>query len=170
MSFVQQARHTRQSWIWPARLQNYQRIAACFRGQQEGMPLTSAPPGSLMVSWGERNTCSGCGHSGSTLPGATPQMKVRFRDWLTPKLPAFSTPKRTCTHSPHPGDQLAAEHPLLMNFCLSLATRQPWQISLLCGACLQLIDSSSDIAAGNMHVHQTNQGRLGQSWGGGPTW
>ena len=83
-------------------------IAAYFRGQQEGMPLTSAPPGSFMVSWGEGNTYSGCGHSGRTLPGATPQMKVRFRDWLTPKLPAFSTPKRTCTHSPHPGDQLAA--------------------------------------------------------------
>ena len=58
----------------------YQKIAACFQGQQEGMPLTSAPPGSLMVSWGERNTCSGCSHSGSMLPGAIPQMKVCFRD------------------------------------------------------------------------------------------
>lgn len=57
---------------------------------------TCTPPGSLMVSCGDLKTCSGLGQSGSTLPGATPQMNVRLRDWLTPKLPAFSTPNRTC--------------------------------------------------------------------------
>ena len=57
---------------------------------------TCTPPGRLMVSWGERKTCSSDGQSGRGLPGATPQMKVRLRDWLTPKLPALSTPKRTC--------------------------------------------------------------------------
>ena len=36
------------------------------------------------------------GQSGSASPGAAPQMNVRFRDWDTPKLPAFRTPKRTC--------------------------------------------------------------------------
>jgi hypothetical protein len=48
-----------------------------------------------MVSWGERKTWTGVGHSGSFSPGAAAQMKVRLRDWDTPKLPAFSTPKRT---------------------------------------------------------------------------
>ena len=38
---------------------------------------------------------SSCGQSGSRSPGAAAQMKVRLRDWLTPKLPAFSTPNRT---------------------------------------------------------------------------
>ena len=60
--------------------------------------LTLTPPGKLMVSCGERKMCSSCGQSGSRSPGAAAQMKVRLRDWLTPKLPAFSTPKRTCKH------------------------------------------------------------------------
>ena len=74
--------------------------------------FTSAPPGSLMVSWGDRNTCSGWGHSGSTLPGATPQMNVRFLDWLTPKFPALSTPKRTCIKV----------HPLTVSTRLTMAS------------------------------------------------
>ena len=57
---------------------------------------TCTLPGRLMVSWDERKTCWGLGQAGRKLPGATPQMKVRFLDWLTPKLPALSTPKRTC--------------------------------------------------------------------------
>jgi hypothetical protein len=63
-------------------------------GGGRGRALTS--PGRLMVSCGERNTCSGAGQAGRSLSGATPQMNVRLRDWLTPKLPALSTPKRTC--------------------------------------------------------------------------
>ena len=65
------------------------RLAACGR-------VTCTPPGRLMVSCGDLNTCSSVGQSGRGLPGATPQMKVRLRDWLTPKLPAFSTPNLTC--------------------------------------------------------------------------
>ena len=55
-----------------------------------------------MVSCDERKTCCGLGQAGRMLSGATPQMKVRLRDWLTPKLPAFSTPKRTCMHKSSP--------------------------------------------------------------------
>ena len=49
-----------------------------------------------MVSWGVRKQCMRRGQSGSSSPGAAAQMKVRLRDCATPKLPAFSTPKRTC--------------------------------------------------------------------------
>ena len=62
---------------------------------EEPAGLTWTLPGRLMVSWEERKTCWGLGHWGSRLSGATPQMKVRLRDWLTPKLPAFSTPNLT---------------------------------------------------------------------------
>jgi hypothetical protein len=62
---------------------------------------TCTLPGSLMVSCGEWNTCWGEGQSGSASPGAAAQIKVRLRDWLTPKLPALSTPKRTCERSSH---------------------------------------------------------------------
>jgi hypothetical protein len=54
------------------------------------------PPGRLMQSCGDLNTVSGRGQSGSVSPGAAAQMNVRLRDCDTPKLPAFSTPKRTC--------------------------------------------------------------------------
>ena len=80
--------------------------------------LTSAPPGSLMVSCGDLKTCRGWGHSGRALPGATPQMKVRFLDWLTPKLPAFSTPKRTCI-SKQPRGQSAPLKPSCRSHRLS---------------------------------------------------
>ena len=56
------------------------------------------PPGRLMQSCGDAKTVRGCGHAGSVSPGAAAQMKVRLRDCDTPKLPALSTPKRTCRH------------------------------------------------------------------------
>jgi hypothetical protein len=83
---------------------------------------TSRPPGSLMVSCGEWKTCSGAGHSGISLPGATPQMNVRLRDWLTPKLPAFSTPKRTCRHH---GSQTLSTNVISAFACIPV----PWLVS-----------------------------------------
>lgn len=67
-----------------------------FRGFWSGRHGERTPPGRLIVSWGEANTCEASGHSGRVSPGAPAMMKVRLRDWATPKLPAFNTPNRTC--------------------------------------------------------------------------
>lgn len=65
-------------------------IASLTVTARSGAPLSAGaaqyftPPGRLMVSCGEWNTCKGCGQFGSFSLGAAAMMKVRLRDCGTP--------------------------------------------------------------------------------------